>query len=532
MLKALLRKEFAQIKKMYTSGKKGQRRSSKGQLILLIVLYFIVMLSMGALDSLFALYLIPEGLGWLYYTYILAFGFLFGVIGSVFTTSEMLYKAKDNELLLSMPIPPATILFVRMVGVYFMGMLYGSIVALPGVVLYFIFAGITVLNFICGILGLILLGFLILVFSCFFGWIVALISARLKNKHIMTVIISAVFIGLFLYLRFRMNEFFQMLAENAEEIAETLENIGFALYAPGLGMTGNIPAMLYFLAVVGVLFGITYRIISRSFSRIINIKPKEKKAAFSEGQIRTADADKALFRKEVKRFISSPGYMLNSGLGILMIIAGAIVVIIMSGTIRTAIEGFVPAFAGGYSPLPVFIAFAICMIAGTINLAAPNISLEGRSVWILHSMPVSPMQVIKAKLKMCILIPLVPTVVCALVIQIALGSDVVTIILTAILSGVYVIFCAEFGLLLDLNKPFLDWTSEMQAVKQKMSVFYALMVGMLAPVVPAVLYLIFARFISPAVYIAVWIVIVAALAYLLYNSLRKKGPAKFALLGQ
>ncbi len=55
---------------------------------------------------------LPLGYGWLYYALMGLLALAFGVFGSVFSTYAGLYQAKDNELLLSMPIPPRRILLV------------------------------------------------------------------------------------------------------------------------------------------------------------------------------------------------------------------------------------------------------------------------------------------------------------------------------------------------------------------------------------------------------------------------------------
>ena len=45
------------------------------------------------------------GLGWLYFAMMGLIAVLLGAFGSVFTTYSTLYLAKDNDLLLSLPIP-------------------------------------------------------------------------------------------------------------------------------------------------------------------------------------------------------------------------------------------------------------------------------------------------------------------------------------------------------------------------------------------------------------------------------------------
>ena len=68
-----------------------------------------------------------------------------GVFGSVFNTYASLYQAKDNDLLLSMPIPSGKILLVRLSGVYAMGLMYEVSVMIPTLVVWFMTAPVTAL---------------------------------------------------------------------------------------------------------------------------------------------------------------------------------------------------------------------------------------------------------------------------------------------------------------------------------------------------------------------------------------------------
>ena len=59
-----------------------------------------------------------------------------GAFGSVFNTYSGLYLAKDNDLLLSMPIPVRIIMASRLLSVYLMGLMYSGVVILPAIIVY------------------------------------------------------------------------------------------------------------------------------------------------------------------------------------------------------------------------------------------------------------------------------------------------------------------------------------------------------------------------------------------------------------
>lgn len=135
MIKALLKKQLLEVFSwLYVDKKSGKSRSKNG-IILYVLLYVVLFCFLGGMFFTMALPLceplVSAGLGWLYFALMSLMAIAFGVFGSVFSTYSSMYLAKDNDLLLSMPIPPSIILFVRLCGVYLIGLMYELIVMVP-----------------------------------------------------------------------------------------------------------------------------------------------------------------------------------------------------------------------------------------------------------------------------------------------------------------------------------------------------------------------------------------------------------------
>ena len=77
------------------------------------------------------------GYEWLYFGIMAVLIVLLCFIGSVFTTQQEIYGAKDNEILLSMPIKTSDILLSRIFVVLIINYLYEVLIALPGGIVYF-----------------------------------------------------------------------------------------------------------------------------------------------------------------------------------------------------------------------------------------------------------------------------------------------------------------------------------------------------------------------------------------------------------
>ena len=126
---------------------------------------------------------------------------LLGVFGSVFNTYSRLYLSKDNDLLLSLPIPTGCIIASRLLSVYLMGLMYSGVVMLPAIIVYWICGALTLGSCIWAVCFCWLsVSLLVLVLSCLLGWVVAKISLKLKNKSFITVLVSLVFFACVLCL--------------------------------------------------------------------------------------------------------------------------------------------------------------------------------------------------------------------------------------------------------------------------------------------------------------------------------------------
>ncbi|HBD86238.1 MAG TPA: hypothetical protein DC001_02285, partial [Clostridiales bacterium] len=80
--------------------------------------------------------LVSFGLGWLYFALAAIMSVTLCFIGSVFTAQQQLFSARDNDLLLAMPIPPAYILGSRMIMLLVLNFLMGLLVIAPAGVVY------------------------------------------------------------------------------------------------------------------------------------------------------------------------------------------------------------------------------------------------------------------------------------------------------------------------------------------------------------------------------------------------------------
>ena len=94
--------------------KKGNGKKTSGGWLVFLMLFIVVCMEILMFVVFAALVPLCEmGLTWLYFAMAGTMALALSMLGSVFMTQAQLYDAKDNERLLSMPIPPKYILLTR-----------------------------------------------------------------------------------------------------------------------------------------------------------------------------------------------------------------------------------------------------------------------------------------------------------------------------------------------------------------------------------------------------------------------------------
>ena len=532
MLKTLLKKQMAEIFRNYFYDPKKNKMRSKGATIAYIALY--VLLMAGVLGGMFALLAVgicapmaAAGVGWLYYLVMGLIAVLLGAFGSVFSTYSSLYLSKDNDLLLSMPIPVRYVMASRLLGVYLLGLMYSGVATVPAVIVYWIEAPVTAGTIVGGVLTVLLVSVIVMVLSCLLGWVVARISLKLKHKSFVTVILSLAFLAAYYFVYYKAQGLITLLAENAAVYGAKIRGSAYLLYLFGSVGAGDWLAMLIVTFSQAALLALTLWVIARSFLKIATATGSVKKARFEHRAVRAQSVQRALFGKELRRFTASPNYMLNCGLGILMLPVAGIVLLIKGGALGRMLADV---FSGNVGVVPVLMCAAVCLLASMNDMAAPSVSLEGKNLWLAQSLPVVPWQALRAKLDVQLVLTGVPVLFCALCMVIVLPGSALEKTLLVIVALLYTLLSALAALALGLKMPNLTWTNETTPIKQSGCVMLSLFANWFYALALGGLYFLCGNALSAAVYLAIFAVVTAAGSALLLRWVKKQGARIFAAL--
>ena len=526
MVKTLLNKQLAEIFRNYFYDTKKNKARSKAGTVAYFVLFVLIMV--GMLGGMFTLMsttlcepLVAAGAGWLYFALMGVLAILLGIFGSVFSTYTGLYLAKDNDLLLSMPIPTNAVMLARLLGVYLMGLMYSAVVIVPAVVVYLVTVPFSAAALIGCIVLLVLLSIFVLTLSCLLGWVVAKASLKLKNKSMVTVLIALVFIGLYYFVYFKAMNLIRDLIANIAVYGPAIREKAYGLYLFGSVGEGNGLGIAVCTAVVAAVFILMWRLLGRTFLSLATATGASEKIKYTARREKQRSASSALLRKEFGRLGSSANYMLNCALGTLLLPILGVVLLIKGPEIVNILSDV---FGGATT---VLVCTALCMSSSMNDTAAPAVSLEGKNIWIPQSLPVEPWQPLQAKLRVQLILTMPLLLFASLCAVLVLKPPLPELLGLLLLPQALALFMALLALTLDLKRANLGWTNELAPIKQSFTVIIAIFGNWAFCIALAGLYLLLAPPISAGAYLLLFALIPALGALGLYLWLHRRGGKVF-----
>lgn len=531
MIKTLLSLRFQAFLHQLTNSarrSKNNQGGGKGKLILYLFLYayvFVVFAMMfGSALLTFGMIAFPLGQDWLFFSMYVLLAFMLMFIGSVFTTKSQLFEAKDNEFLLSMPIRPREIFMSRMVSLLLINFVLELAVAVPAAIVYGMYGNGSVFSWCFFVLTTLALPFFSFAISSVLAWLLSLMNAKIKNSAWVTTGLYVVFFLGYFYLISDMEKYLEYFLVSGQDIMLVIRNIAPIYWFGSAIANANPLHLLLSLLIYLVPFAIAFAVLSHSFLKICTIKPRAAKAKEKGSTVGKArSTPQALLLREFKHLTSSSTYLLNCGLGVVMMLIAMGALVINRTKLLSLLVVFPPQLSSMFGLL---IMLALCMLNATCFFTAPSISIEGNHFAILRMLPIRTEEILRAKLKTHLWIMLPVDLLCSIITVIVFPMSLPLALTVLFAPSLYTVWIANIGLIWGLHFPILDWSNEAVAVKQGTAV----MLTMLFASFPAIILgagSIALAMISPWLSLALWIVATVLADVLTYRYLMRGGVVRF-----
>ncbi len=469
-----------QWKSMFAGGKSRQGKGNgKSQAPLLMGLLFLLLLTMSApvvwLFQTIAKGILPLNMEWVYWVTIAVISVFFGVISSVFATYQMLFTARDSELLLAMPIPPRVILGVKVLNLYLLNLLVQLVLMILAVIGY-ILAGGTVVSAALALGYSLLLPLICLSFTILLAALLSLIVRYIPFKNFFIFFFSLAGMGAYYYFILVSSDKMEELLMAGIALGEAFGRWMPPLYSFGMAIQYRsvVHLALYVLWMV-VPFGLVVGGLSFFFRRLMTKKEATIRVTYKGKIERRKPLYIALVEREIRRLFSFPMVLLNSGMGILGSIFFMGILIVR----KDLLVVFLSEYGDMVDPvmLSVGVGVLLTLFALSNGMSASSLSLEGQQLWNLKSLPIRSRDILLSKAAYAFLLNHVPILIATLVYGVLFPVPAEAWPVLILLPLTAEIFASLLGIYLNVNFPKLVWQNETVAVKQSLSVFLHMLVG-------------------------------------------------------
>lgn len=518
---------------------KAKNESSARKIVLPIVLALVVMFSIGSYAAILAEELAPSHLTYIVLTIFMMVTSLLTIIEGVYKSQGILFEAKDNDLLFSLPITRSKIFFIRVFKLTTFQFLYNSLFMLPAIIVYAMYEKTNVSFYLISLLMLVLLPIIPTILGCILGYIVKGLSSKFKSRNIVQVLFtSLILLGIF-YVSFNMQGMVANIVQNANSIQEVITRIYYpaGLYI-NLIQNFNILDLIILLAINIIPF-IVFVYVASIFYFKINSKLGEKgnnnkKVGLvnsTEKTYRVRTQLSGLIHKEMKRFFASPVFMINAGFGMVLMIAVTFALSInFDGMLNSMMQGMETEISIPINEIKNmmpkifygFVVFISCMTSMTSSM----ISLEGKSFNITKSLPVKTEKILLAKILTSNIISIPIILICDVIFFVAFKVAIVDIIFILLASIVTPTFTALVGILMNLKYPKMNATSDTEVVKQSMSSMLSVFIGMFVAMLSIAIMIMGSNF-NINLFVALELVAFSTSAFILWRILKKYGVKRF-----
>lgn len=374
------------------------------------------------------------------------------LIFTFFKTNGFIFACRDYDMLMSLPFSTKTIITAKFLYMYISNLVLAAVVMIPMCAGYAVWAKPSFIGYIMWLLGIIITPLFPMTVASAIGAVIIAVGARFRHKVFVQVVLSiAMIAGIFCFSFSAPDEssddtalFMSQVQNIGESLSEKMHHIyPFSSWFDTALKDNNFISLLLFI-VVPVVWYLIYVVIVGKIYRWVNtaLTTFHASSDYKVGTLKTSSVMMALVRKEVRRFLSSTPYIINIGVGVIMIMIFTVASIFI-GIDKLMIMLGIPGMDKG---LAYIIPLIIAMIVNMSCTSTVSLSLEGKNLWIIQSLPISSKILFQSKMLFNMIVVLPFSLFSSIVFMIELKVSPILAILYILVSVVTVSFSTVLGM--------------------------------------------------------------------------------------
>lgn len=408
--------------------------------------------------------------------------FLVFVMG-ISTSRGMLFGFKDLDLLKAMPFTEREIVFSKITVFTLTEYAYAGAFYLPVIVFFGIKAGMGWLFYVLALVGYTTLPLFPIALSSLIGMGLEKISAGRKHSDLIRNVVGVVFFVIIyagsMYASFQNGA---GAASGFLSLNVYFEKVLFLAtwYMKG-AISNNVLLVLASMAVsiiIYVLFIYTY---SGTVMRI-NAKANQgyHVTNFKVKTVKQNTVFKALFLKEKDRFFKNFLYVFNTAFGMILLAGGSIYLMFNRNLILNGLSEILQGDTNLLKIISQILIIGIIFFGQMTCTTSSSISLEGKSLWIMKSLPITVKQIFWSKILLNVVVIVIPSSISLFMLGLTFSFGLLYYLMGLLFIIASSFGISMFGLLMNLLFPKLEYENEQEVIKQSLAAFLGVMVPMMA----------------------------------------------------
>ncbi len=401
---------------------------------------------------------------------------------NTYRVNGIIFGSKDYDLLMSLPIKKKTILTSKIISLYLNNLVSLLFFILPALIVYLKYVPTESLFLFFFITTLFIIPLIPLIFSIIIGAIIMWISSQFTKKEFFNIILMIIFTILVLVLNYTLS------SKSAIDVANISNSIldKFNAIYPLTNIYAKMISLNSFkyFSIFTLISVFTYFIFINLFMVFFNkinnkLIAKQNKVNHQIKTFKTDKPIKSLLKKEATRYFSSPIYVLNTSIGLILLLIIVIASFFLGASKIETLIGFPGLLDNIVKKGPFIISLFVAMSCTTY----PSISLEGKNLWIIKSLPINAFRIFMSKIIFNLYITIPAIIISAILLAILLNYTFLNFILLLIIPILMTVFISIMGLLINLKFPRFDWKNEVAVIKQSVPSFLVIIGGMIINII-------------------------------------------------
>lgn len=411
------------------------------------------------------------------------------LIFSFLKTSGYLFAFQDYDMLMSLPLSVKTIVTGKFLYMYLNNLLFSLAVMLPMGSAYLIYSfslsfAVKAAACLMWIVAAVLAPLLPMTVAAVFGTIATAIGSKSRFKVLVQVVFMMIFVCGLIALNIFLN--IMEIGDNGEfihrieDITQIVQQQVHRFYPISVlfDTAVNKQGILEFLGFVVLSLGVYYLfavLVAKKYHTINTaLMSKGKKTVYHMKEQKARSVIASMVYKEWKRMLSSAPYLLNIGVGMLLSVVASVVCLTVGRSMLMENEKVFKIILECRYSAPFMVAIFLTMSCTT----SVSLSLEGKNLWILLSLPVSWKTILKSKMAFNMVFLLPAAFICTVCFGITLQLDALSFLLFFAALVTVISFSTVIGMFFNVCFQKYQWENEVEVVKQGMSVSLGILVNM------------------------------------------------------